>query len=459
MTWPWLIGSRAPEVVREPAALGSALADPRRLDAAFSALDQRLRTGYRRHIAANHPELTLDWILNHRRAVRGWIMPRIRACTYRVSPARMTRCLIGGKERALFRFEWPDMLVQMVLATALAECAEARLHPSLFSYRKGRSVQQAVATALAGIAPHKGVPVYVLRRDVKSYGDSVPHDVLFTLLDEWLAPADAFIRGLIRQFVSFDFLDPAGVLCRRTQGLPTGTALNCVLENIYLSPMDTAAACVPGVTYVRYGDDLWASSTDKDAIADAGKRMDLVCAELGLCWHRTKSEDVVLRMPGTRVDVSPPLPEPFQPARRVDHLGVSLLASGAVGVPAARVRLWRSQLRAVLRCVDRRTRAMGFSRQARLASLVRCANQFIAGGDPRVAHITHLLTMVTDARFFIELDQWVAELILAVLYGSFRRSHFRKTRYAVLKGLGLVSLHLLRQAMLRKKQVVPWSSC
>ncbi len=433
----------------EPASLATladALLDRRRYDAVFDRLERRAAESSRlRFSYANHPELTLAWVLDRRAFVLKWMLGKLHSGSYQVYPARESMCEIAGKRRVLYRLEWPDRILQTVLAQVLSECWDDGFSDSLFSYRKGRSAMMAVQRAARFVRCQPPGPVYVLKRDVKSYGDSIPHDRLFMTVQSRLTGADSGIIALVRQFVVFDYVSLEGQTLTKTHGLPTGMPLNCVLENVYLEPLDARMSSLPGVSYMRYGDDVWLATTDPGTAVKARQEMNEAITERALAWHPDKCLDLVLDR-GVVADA----PEGFAAASRLPHLGVVINRHGHIDIPPEKLRAWRIEFKKVLHRASYMARRLRFSREEKLRQLVRFANRFLVSRSRHIPRLDYLLAVVTDDQRFIDIDRWVAETILAVHHGRYARANFRKTPYLRLKELGLHSLYLRRQDLYRK---------
>ena len=373
---------------------------------------------------------------------------------YSVSPAREGPFRIDSKERLLYRFEWPDRIAQAVLSEVLCEVWERAFSDCLFSFRKGKSVWQAVGAAVKCVRRRGASPLYVIKRDVKSYGDSIPHDILFCAIEENLPGIDAFATGLIRRFIQFQYVSTDGETRVKNVGLPTGTALNCVLENLYLLPVDNALRGMGGVSYMRYGDDIWAAAKDRKTATTMDARMDDIRAELGLLWNEEKGGNYVLlgKRPTPNVQGPTSKADEFTEVDKIPHLGVAIHADGRVAIPAEKARAWRRGLKRILGRADYRSRLMGFGERERLRQLIHFANRFFTDRNLRFRKIDYLLTVVTKDEYFIELDRCVAQVVLSVLHGKFTKANFRKTPFRVLKEEGLESLYLRRRKMWMRKR-------
>ena len=130
---------------------------------------------------------------------------------------------------------------------------------------------------------------------------------------------------------------------------------------------------------------------------------------------------------------------------------MSITADGTVVIPREKMVVWRKQLKQILKRADYRSRLMEFDERTRLRQLIYFANKFFFDQNLRFRKIDYLLTIVTKENYFIELDRWVAMVILSVLYGRFSKTNFRRTPFKVLKKEGLESLYMRRKGMMKRR--------
>jgi len=442
--------SRALNPVQRPDDVYRALCDPLRYKKIFALLEKRFeRSPRQQNTFANHEELDLRWILRRRKLVSRWILRGMRNRDHQVSPAREIKCRVGGKERLFYRLEWPDRILQTVLSSLLAEYWDPIFSPNLYSYRKGFSAPQAVRKAARWLKSTEGQSAYVLKRDVKSYGDSIPHDRLITLVEENLRGVDPFVLQLVRQFVAFRYVGLDQRTRSKEEGLPTGMPLNCVLENLYLTPLDHAMSSCPDIFYTRYGDDIWVSSRTRQAADSAREQLEASARDARLHWHPEKCADFVL---ATRAKTHEAGVPEWQQVERVPHLGIDITPAGRIVIPPDKLKAWRLQLKQVLKRADFFGRRLGLSLRERIRQLVKFTTRYLNTRTAGFPKIDYLLTVVTDDADFIDLDRWVAQTILSVCYGRFSKANFRRTPYRQLREDGLPSLFLRRKEMLSRNR-------
>ena len=101
--------------------------------------------------------------------------------SYQFGVVREKRAHLGGKWRILYRASLVDTVVLLVLAKVTTALLDGVLSPRVYSYRRGRSSQQAVRDLANLVRRHRAElseprrrGLHVLRRDISAYGDSIP---------------------------------------------------------------------------------------------------------------------------------------------------------------------------------------------------------------------------------------------------------------------------------------------
>ena len=92
---------------------------------------------------------------------------------------------------------------------------------------------------------------WVVDADVKSYFDSIPHDLLMERIKERIS--DGKVLHLIELFLKQEILENMR-LWNPVSGSPQGAVLSPLLANVYLHQLDMALHR-QGFTMVRYADD------------------------------------------------------------------------------------------------------------------------------------------------------------------------------------------------------------
>ena len=355
------------------------LAEKWRYQRALERLTQRAsRRGRPRLICEGGPDLRelhhqLDGVANK-------LARAVSQGRYRFSPVE-PRTVIVDKPRVLYAMTAADHAVLLVLSQLLTEAIEPILPEALHSYRRGRGAHTALESLASYLAeyrratPIRARALYLLRRDVRAYGDSIPagdDSPLWPELALSLGPQPAdFLR-----FVQSAFCPPVrwpdGRVAPREVGIVNGNPCQTIACNLYLRPLDDALARLPGGLYLRYGDDLLFAHPDAVVARKASELLDAQARALRLDWGVDKSRALYFTGPGRRPSTEC---ADFVASDRTEYLGLSVSFNGARSLKKARarklLRRLRMRLHHALGSVDA---VEGESERATVAAqVVRCA--------------------------------------------------------------------------------------
>ena len=273
---------------------------------------------------------------------------------YAFGPVVARQVKVSGKLRTLYRASPLDDIVLGALAKVLSGLIDPSLSPCVYSYREGRSVQSALRALRGYLDAHRRARpdprtrgLYVIRRDIVRYGDAIPtgpRSQLWQQLQDGLAragvapsePTALWLRAAFRPpLVRGEWLEEPSC------GVPTGSPLQPLACNLYLSPVDAACEQVPGAFYARFGDDILFAHPERDVAERVLQHMDAQLLELGLRANAQKSCERFFNAAGRSA------PLPFRGSASLDYLGVRVDFRGTIG-------LRRDKLRTLLRHVRAR---------------------------------------------------------------------------------------------------------
>jgi len=451
-------GKRFDDTPDPPPGLGAAvtdleraLADPRRYRRQIERLfDRTLFSPVRRSL--RQAGVPFESVFDRQRRFARLLARTVAAGDYEFAPGRVREIRVGGKVREVFAFRMTDRLVHGVAAEIIDEAAQPRLSASLYSYRKGLSWWHAVRLLGAYMrAQRKARPdpkdrgLFVIRRDIDSYTDSIPvgpGSPLWPMLHRLLEGKDGRLPEaawtVIERVVRPEARAKDGGLMCLTRGLPTGQPISCVVFNFYLHELDRRLDAVPGAFYARFSDDILFAHPEPGPVQEAARIIEETAAALDLKLKLEKSRDLYVTAPGR------PAP-PGCPARgrsSIPFLGVEVWTDGTVS-------LGREKARAFVRDLEDRA-----SRTAR--ALCGSAPDAIGRGicsvlnralRPETAPFRQrsadtLWRIVTNRPQLLHLDGLVARIVLRAATGrtgprAFRTIPLRKIR----SEWGLLSLY------------------
>lgn len=171
--------------------------------------------------------------------------------TYRPLPCRQVNIpKEGGKVRGLKIPAIRDRVVQGAVRLVLEPIFEADFQPGSFGYRPGRTAHEALERVRAGLYRRLH---WVIDLDLKSYFDTVRHDLLLSKLAARINDDDLL-------WLCKSILKSGG-----QRGLPQGSVIGPLWANVFLNDVDrmleraqetTRQGAYEVVRYTRFADDL-----------------------------------------------------------------------------------------------------------------------------------------------------------------------------------------------------------
>ncbi len=383
----------------------------------IAAIDYVHSNNPRRRFAG---ELTAAEVFFHRRAYGRDLARLVRQGRYQFAPAEELEVYLDGKTRALYRPEVLDAVVERVLSQWLADLLARHWPSELYSYRPGVSSASAIRAFASFLREHTSARpdprtrgLWVLRRDIKSYGESIPLDRrLWTPLEACLGkgPEAEVGTSLLHSFLPRRFVRPGESGGKEAthileRGTPTGSFVQPAINNFYLLPLDRALAKQEGF-YARFGDDiLYASASRAQAETAAGIIGECV-DELGLALSTDKCQNLYFNGAG-----HPLGGDEWRSCTSVDFLGMSLAFGGMIRMRKDKMRRLQRQLDARLRSIARSMHAS--NAEQRVTHLAQVARSSLTPSHPLVLPDAQALwNLVDDRSQFRELDRWLQRRVV-----------------------------------------------
>lgn len=178
-----------------------------------------------------------------------------------------------------------DRVVQAAMRSVMEPIFEIDFADRSYGFRPGRGCKDALRQVNQLL--NQGY-TYVVDADLKSYFDTIPHDMLMSLIQEKVA--DNSFLAVVEYFLKQRVMDTAAEWTPEA-GTPQGAVLSPLLSNIYLNPLDHKMA-EAGMEMVRYADDFVLLFKTE---ADARKGLEIVAewtGAAGLTLHPVKTRIV-----------------------------------------------------------------------------------------------------------------------------------------------------------------------
>lgn len=395
------------------------------------SLEELLQTHETRPSSGSHrSDLTLRELIPHRTEIWSALQTELAQRTYAPQPGRIVS-VFADKPRKIVSFDWIDRLILDHFARTLAKVVEPQLSDNLWSFRKGRGQHEALQRVVAYIQKQPiGSPIYVLRRDIREFGDSLKHEFLLQDFKELAHPSSTLIF-LLEQICRYQKINPDGSLETNRQGLPTGSYLQLVFENMYLLNLDRALEKIPDSLSMRFGDDILFLCTQENIFEEAKSLTSKMIQERNLDFNLEKSFDLKLEAQGK--------------CRFFEYLGMRVWRDGRLSLPPRKTQLIRKILKSRMRNLAQLQRPL-CQHTAELITRISMGMKGYLESSDFQERLWPYLREVSDENELRDLDRWLClSLLQEVLQSGFSKANFRNYRPRDLRKRGLPSLlHIKR---------------
>ncbi len=161
-----------------------------------------------------------------------------------------------NKAREIYVQNWVDKIIQIRIQEIISELIRPVINNRVYSFQKGRGPVHAIESFLHFSQNCKS-DIFVLQLDISKYGDNIDQNILHLLLNETLdLQRNPLIATNLNKILNFEVSTPDGQRIKKTTGIPTGSPLVPLFENLYLLPVDNFIESIRPLFYCRYGDDM-----------------------------------------------------------------------------------------------------------------------------------------------------------------------------------------------------------
>lgn len=236
-----------------------------------AGIDETSIAEYERHIESNLKRLS----------------NKLKEGTYEPRPVRRTWIPKPGRaeKRPLGIPTVEDRIVQTALKMVLEPIYERTFAARSFGFRPERGAKDALRCVDRLL---NGGHRWVVDADLKSYFDTIDHDVLMERVSEEVS--DGRVLELIGAFLGCEVVD-ADESYQPDQGTPQGGVISPLLANIFLNPLDHMME-EQGFEMVRYADDFVILCRTKEQAEKALEVVSQWTDKVGLRLHPDKTKVV-----------------------------------------------------------------------------------------------------------------------------------------------------------------------
>ena len=385
--------------------------------------------------------VTLSWLLDNQDFVISEIFNTLQKKGYKTPVAKEKLVVIKEKERLLYGFDWHEKVLQGVIAEVLTKHFEPILSENLNSYRKGRGPYATLLKLcefLSGVTNKKDL--FVIKKDIKSYGDTIDHEILFSLLSKYL-PKEDYIVDVLRKIIQFDYIEyQTGIKKQKKIGMPTGSPINNVMVNFFLSDMDSEIDKLGGqeLCYFRYGDDIFIASKNRELAKTADDILNSFVSSKALIFNEEKNVNDLLGDLVSKVN-------------HFKYLGLVVSTHGRIGLTKEKEEVIKHEIEKNLKKVLVMLRDIKLTPREKIDALIKASRTEIAKTD-LFSNLSSYFIIVNDDDYWKSLDLWVAETILRLVYKRKTGKNFDRCSYKDLRTMKLPSLVHARRLYLRNHE-------
>lgn len=367
------------------------------------------------------------------------IHEKLKKRSFRFRPGTAIDFNFNGRRRTVYVYPWEERLVDLLLYRLLNCALDKWFSGHSYAYRLGcggvDACQRRIEFSLKAIEK----PIYIIKRDISNYFNSVDHEILVKKLSAFI-DLDDYLFVLLKERIEFHYYRQNTLLAARL-GIPFGTAIACVFANIYLTEIDQALGRIEGLRYFRYSDDIIFFSRDKQISLLALEVFDCFISSLKLSDKESHRKNIIF----SRYEISD---ESFSFSDKFKHLGLEFNASGLVGLSRDKFRKICNIFKYALRRKKAKIKKIK-DIEKKIDLVIEVINRALNNGIRNIAIVDYYLRHVSDQAQIKLLDRWLAEEALAMILGSgHKKGNFKKIAFKTLRDRGLPSLAHRRRLML-----------
>lgn len=236
------------------------------LDTLLEKLTLKYKNSYRWWSSPVVKNIELAKIVLNDRSFTKQILNKINKNEIQFHPFKKIVIQQEKKSREIYVQNWVDKIIQIRIQEIIGQEIKPNIHPNVYSFQKGRGPVHAIE-AFLHFAQECKSEIHVLQIDITKYGDNIDQSILEKLLLEKLnLSEDPLMAAHLKKLLTFELINELGQRTSKLKGLPTGSPLVPLFENLYLLPVDLYIESTRPLFYCRYGDDMLIAYKDRTTL-------------------------------------------------------------------------------------------------------------------------------------------------------------------------------------------------
>lgn len=242
--------------------------------------------------AAGTDGMTWEYLHTHRSKLLYQLWVRLASGSY--FPKAIKAVSIDkkdGSKRVLGLPTLLDRIAQQVVGVHLEKCLEPHFHQNSYGYRRGKSMHDAINKAKFNSQQYP----YVMKLDIKSYFDTIPHDKLLKALQFYCK--EKWISLYVSRWLKASTVNEDGSQTQPQSGTPQGGVISPLLSNLYLHVVFDGWMLhhYPGIRFERYADDIIIHTRREQIAQSILNKLQKRFTECGLTIHPTKTQIICVK--------------------------------------------------------------------------------------------------------------------------------------------------------------------
>jgi retron-type reverse transcriptase len=188
------------------------------------------------------------------------------------------------KKRIIYRFLPEEKMLMQLMAFVLHDYDDI-YEDSVYSFRIGKHISQIFSSVRKR---NLSTTHWVIKTDIRSYGDNVDPKLLSEMLDEIFMEKDPVLCTFFRKILMRGEFSRGGILENGSTGALSGCPLTTFFENVYLRDVDKYIMRESSF-YCRYADDIAIFVETEEHARSIYANIKELFAERGLSFNEEKT--------------------------------------------------------------------------------------------------------------------------------------------------------------------------